>query len=1394
MKSKQLFFGGKKPARRVVVEDVSGDGVGFGRDDVSSSLSDSDGSAPVVPLLNQLSSSHSLNTSRWSDSAGRGELPTARTESSSLAESLVGHDDGASVHLKTDIPSHPERLVVPLTVDRRDTYRGPRKGEARGRLSGRASTSSDLVPLPTDVRALPVLPPPVSPAPRGALCGQRNSRLSLSSSIAHECGGTDMSGAFLQAWLNSVLDPWGVASTAADRRLSADSRSFVAIYAHRDILRDRIFRQWEDMGVSAHSSFHDPMCKVATRLARNPLKVAKAMESVLKTPAIKDRVMEALGSYARVWFDVASDIVDFALSENGIQPLSEREHSWLEGMVSRHARKSRRSQAFAKLSPESYCRISLQIIAVALFLDGVFTSTAWMIPMWAPPLFVGRIRSTEGILQDTAGIFLDQNNICRYLKRSDYSVAYNQAPEQCPSFAVSNMAVDLRDGVALCRLTELLVPDCGRLKPLYPALKTSQRICNIDLALQKLGMFDPGLSRRIADGDESATTGLLWNCIVKYELDKSLNLNVISSELKRMNMNADQGMVESLLEDVAVRDHFLHALIKDKSNAASLVLHWACCLSNSMQSKAEGRDNSYEVSEFMSREKMNDHPLGSAKGRRHVLESFLLRYGGLSVHSHRERMAGSLTNKVEYMLKSLGCELGVPWIFPEDELLHSEKLLDQRRLVVLYALLLKRVLSVNHEQRAAVIIQNHWRMYCRKKMMPEHARQNLRKWVNAATVIQRNVRPYLARIRIERSRESRAAFIGHIVRAQAIWRQKCSTNSYKLTRDAAIVIQSHWRGHAGRAWVQALLEEKERHSTAALVIQTNWRTYSSRIEFKSVVEASSLVQRVWRMRVCRDEFVNQRQAAIVLQKYTRRLLVNLDMKDRKTASIVIQRTWRTKQCRDAFLAKSCAAVTIQSMWRMVMDQETAARRLHSVLKIQRCWRETHRKRLVEISDGLQRATLDLTAALAEFSTMTRARIRLESGVAREENAACSIQNAWRNYRLTRKMSSYLMDVYARARAAVRVKEQAAQEAEAARLIQNAWRSYSLVRKVSSFLMKSYTNAKETARLNQMYGPAVLIIQSQYRGHVVRSHHTYSTALAAIRQRLRSATRRADILRSTGTSDPSTLGNMTRIALEGFQCGSNLPSPSILQGLKRCLGGSCACCNQFMDGNGVEYLLNSVLSVSTDRMMEDSIELALGCMEALVACGRFTDRAGIIMLGLSDGNILKRLLSLLYELKENSELFDAIVRVLSALGKGHQFRQTVSSSLELSGPLINAQRAISLKQSQVYMYLTALEGGKGSELSIANAKRTLFRMEQQTSALGRLLALLGVEDVSMKGPREIETSSIDQTAIYAASRVSLKKSNGTGTLPTSPAKLGPPRKVLGALSMNTSGTALNTRHI
>lgn len=1275
---KKIFFGGKKPAQRVIVRDVQDD---ESTEERSMPPPSSGESNVVLPrdLFEDVKTPETcvLSLFPWGgrsrDNSCEDMTPGVRV----FAQPEEGHlsrvderwQDGAGKIDTREGNTPCERYDVSPYDD---------GVHSRRHVNKRCSaTAGDIVHLPL-----------VSPVP---IDSWKEFEQTIQNSSDMCRGNVIEKDGILRTWLNSVLDPWGTGQQAA-------LGSNVIFHSHKDVLKDRMRHQWM-------SSIHDDMrselmagslCKVSLRIGRDPIKIAKQVEHVMQSAILHARVTRALQSYSYVWLKLAYDILNGDRNvgcggEEHVMPegLSAKEQAWFFRILSipmdgghgstQSTRKvtSINCQHYyycGKLSPRGYCRVLRHLLAMIVFLDDVFSSTSWTIPVWAPPLFTGRIsqdiHSSIDVLQETLGLFLDQVDMERYLRRFGCTVSYVQPLNKCILHHVENLAVDLRDGIKLCRLAEIVSGSKQPLDPIQPAVRTSEKVSNVKLALSIMGLDAPGVPEHIADGNHDVTTGLLWDCIIKFEIPKALNIKSISLECDQIIRESGHVSMQDIessmrsLENAGWRSHQI----------VMLVLKWVSCLSISY---------GVRITDVFS----------NGRDRISALESFLAFYGDHPArvqHSNMFRTA-DIFDRTDFILRGTG---GIPRLFDLKQY-ENDPDLDHRQLIVFYALLCKRVLCLNYEHRAAIVIQRFWRRVCHRT--PGYARNNLENWINAAKVIQRNVKPFLWRCRIEQSASSRRLLRRRITDAQALWRCIIQMRRYEEMKASSLVIQSHWRTFMTRRMYVSMKERHDSEHAAAVLIQSSWRQYHCSRDFEKILLASARIQIHWKMHQCRKNFLAMTNAAVVVQSHARRLLVLNFMKTQQHAAVVLQSQFRAHRARRDFLDILNATKMIQMHWRRFQAQEEATRTRDAAITIQNHFRKFRDMRVKKIHFMLNHQTKNLSCAMKEFSSHVLAEIRAD-----------------------------------RIRKAAALQEK--KQDSAARTIQKVWRNSRLLRSVSTYLLELYEKSKQKIYIESMYGSAAVVIQAHWRKFLVSKNHPFSENLTEIRRRLAEASERTRMLHEEGIDDPTSLWNMTQRALCELEQRSQLPSKAILQDLGVCLGSSCNCCQVFINRSGVDYLVKALLEVSRDKSRNDSFTQACECLESLSRCGRFVDQVGQILV---ESGHMEALSMLLFQSRDDHEPFYSILSLFDVLANSRSFVEKVSTSKAIYSKLVGIHRSLWVKHGQVASYLRKLEGRKGSDISAANATRTVFKMQNQISSIVKLLNKFGIrlddEDQNLQGP-------------------------------------------------------------
>lgn len=221
-------------------------------------------------------------------------------------------------------------------------------------------------------------------------------------------------------------------------------------------------------------------------------------------------------------------------------------------------------------------------------------------------------KSSISIIHALARLLLPSlGDIVRPLSLMGYTIEHTQHPLEEFSYTVGNLAVDMRDGVRLVRLVELLLypteaqgatrtgawPLSKDLK--FPAISRVHKSNNISLALEALedsGGNENGVKPEdIIDGHREKTVGLLWGIVGTWGLEMGVGGLVDWSELRkeierlkkerRKAQIRDGGAVEVLSDEDEERD--------EERGYVALLKGWARCIAGRKGLRVENMTTSF---------------------------------------------------------------------------------------------------------------------------------------------------------------------------------------------------------------------------------------------------------------------------------------------------------------------------------------------------------------------------------------------------------------------------------------------------------------------------------------------------------------------------------------------------------------------------------------------------------------------------------------------------------------------------------------------------------------------------------------------------------------------------------------------------------------------------------
>lgn len=168
-----------------------------------------------------------------------------------------------------------------------------------------------------------------------------------------------------------------------------------------------------------------------------------------------------------------------------------------------------------------------------------------------PHLFVkdAPVKSTKDVLLSFCRDFLSaEGNFVKHLSRMGLKVFYVQLPIDELNFEVTNLAVDLRDGVRLARMTEILtnVPRNSIISTLrLPSVSRLQKLHNLTVVIRKLREIGVPLpedvsAHHIVDGHREIVLKLMWSVVSQCCLKDLLNVETVQAEIRRVERLVDR--------------------------------------------------------------------------------------------------------------------------------------------------------------------------------------------------------------------------------------------------------------------------------------------------------------------------------------------------------------------------------------------------------------------------------------------------------------------------------------------------------------------------------------------------------------------------------------------------------------------------------------------------------------------------------------------------------------------------------------------------------------------------------------------------------------------------------------------------------------------------------------
>jgi len=579
----------------------------------------------------------------------------------------------------------------------------------------------------------------------------------------------------------------------------------------------------------------------------------------------------------------------------------------------------------------------LQVLLLVAFLDLCKREN---ILESVPRLFTkaGSVKSSCALLVSFCREFMfGEANIIKHLSRLGINVTYEQKLIDEIDFDVVHLASDIRDGVRLVRLVEILQGNNARSlteKLRLPAVSRLQKLHNVDIALRALSETSSMKvgnirAKHIVDAHRDKVLLLLWSIVAHFKLSDLLDPDLLRREIRsvwRAGRKRDSKTAKELSNFLASLD----LMEKKQSNdLVSLLLQWCqmVCLQfgvhvqNFSTSFADGKVLCCLIHHYhpdilflgdirpTSRDlQLKVDPCSLSESSRmqfkHVLEN--------------ERYNSTLAN---LCIEELG---GIPPMLP---VMDSCNVPEEKCVITALSYIFCRLIETSKEVRSAKIIQEAFRRPY------DEVRCSKEKW--AASRILR----FWSRHKVEYFLSMKKKYGNSVEVIEQFFlahRQKVRSKRESKTRDsAATLIQGAARCKLARSYFLVL-------QFCAAEIQRIWRSYNAQIFFHSSLYWCIILQRSCRTYIHRRKLSKFRSQVTALQCYCRMKRAKCHLAEKRErlsmrevlSACLIQKTLRCFLFRTLYAYHMKASMFIQAQVRRLIALQAYSTRRHCVVKLQ----------------------------------------------------------------------------------------------------------------------------------------------------------------------------------------------------------------------------------------------------------------------------------------------------------------------------------------------------------------------------------------------------------------------------------------------------------------------------
>ena len=913
-------------------------------------------------------------------------------------------------------------------------------------------------------------------------------------------------------------------------------------------LRDRAFQL-----ITAPET-RECLVKLKSELEAGRVAAIRADASLHADVSVHNNCLQCVMSYNTAWLRLGLEAV-YAES----LPCGDNDEKFLSAFVKQRLLFDKdMAEAFKHDAQQASLNkfTTMMMLSLVLFLD---RAKAARLLDNDPSLFKreGKIKSSSDMIHSFFdGVLSGGGDIVRQLRHIDYKLEHAQTPLAEYPFAVSNLNNDLKDGVRLCKLAEVLTNSSGPMSDVKcPAKSPAVMKFNINLALdafQKRGCNVKLCAKAedIMKGHHERTLSLLWNVMMHWQVMDMIDVQALSDEVDRIRYWRRDSVSDGRRSSVASNSGIVDTQIYMNSDKLRLLLLWCrgvCArhgvrVHNFTSSFSDGRVlclliHHYhpeilsldEISGRPKKEQVNpadfddDNCETTAGGEKWV--NYFIPIDSVDDDDDAD-VANEAKMKNFHLLQSTVMKLGgIPNIITPRDMVSTAP--DEKVVITYVTYLSSRLLDIRVQVEAARKIRQHWKTYAAQVVLPRKTA--------AARIIQQSARARFDFSPIERQNQ-------------------------KIK--AAQLIQRMWRGMTTREQVLPMMRAQ---LVSVDLLQATFRAFLQRRVFKRVLNAVCTIQSRFHSTTARNLFVTKRQAAIEVQRQTRgrqarvhaeallqqqkQAADDLQQADSATqiqarfrcwtqnarylrtrsAAVALQSAWKGYVGRRSFKAVK-AMVHFQAMWRGAMARQQLQRQAAAATCIQAAFRahcELGAHRVLRSAVVAAQAAARCARARQAYVAQREAAVRVQAALRGREarKAFCTIksmvkvQALWRGVHVRQQMQKFVAAA-SRIQSAVRTHShkhqyrnllRAVSKIQSAARCRRANRAYESMRE-SCIVIQSHARSQQarkmfadmTLRRAAEHCAASTTIQAAHRSRTAyRSYQQLRTAAVTVQAAVRS---------------------------------------------------------------------------------------------------------------------------------------------------------------------------------------------------------------------------------------------------------------------------------------------------